>query len=168
MPLIQQIKLEAAVDESGQCDYMYGDALRQIGRFREAERLLISAAEQGATTTRFNAMISRAFLLRDKGCFNEAADLLSLIASECDSLPGWFWVVRSSVSSKRELFVESIEFLKRAEFGTDVDEDEVFLNLAYSFRALEQFNEAVLYAKKVIEMDSSLSDQAISIIDSVS
>lgn len=160
LALIAAIGASAAAQQHAECQFRLGDALRQIGRSAAAQVALRWAIDQGDDDLRFNAQVSLALLQRDCGQFAQAEQTLAQIAAEQAALPGWFWVIRASVAANQERFDLAVERLQIAETAGDVDLDEVYLNLAYAYRALEDEERSAAYAAQVLASGSDLSAAA--------
>ncbi|PQO47662.1 tetratricopeptide repeat protein [Blastopirellula marina] len=164
LPLIAAIRASAVASQHAECQFRLGDALRQIGRSADAQESLQTAIGQATGDLRFNAQVSLALLQRDAGQFAASEQTLAQIAAERMPLPGWFWVIRASAAANQEQFAAAIDFLHVAEASDDVDLDEVYLNLAYAYRALEETEESAAYAAKVLALNSDLSAAARQIL----
>lgn len=123
----------------------YGDALREVGRFREAARVYSLALEYAKKpASQFSLMMGIA-LARSHVVPAEAEEWFARALELDTHKPGWTWVLRGANLAILELFDKAIECYARALKSKDVDRDEALHNLARVYRALGDYETAAAY-----------------------
>ena len=134
-----------------------GDALRTVGRLREAEEALLTAADLASGSHRFSVYARIGMLMTDRGSPSDAEKWFRVATSE-PGCPGWVWVLRGENLLRGESYRLAKSCLETALISEDSDKDEVFLNLGLLERAQRRYEEARKHANDALAIDPNYVD----------
>jgi tetratricopeptide (TPR) repeat protein len=123
----------------------YGNALRAVGRFREAVRVYTLALEHAKKpAAQFNLMMGVA-LARSNAAPAEAEEWFAKALELDTHEPGWAWVLRGANLAILERFDKAIECYALALKSKDTDREEALQNIARVYRAVGDYETAAAY-----------------------
>ncbi len=138
--------------------YLYGDALRIVGRSEEAIKALKKALRKAPIS--FRAYVcARIGMVYEGNHSPRLAEKWFKRATEkehCDQ--GWVWVYRGCLLASVGKFPESLFAHRQALKLKDVDKEEAHLNVGYVLRAMGQYAEACKHFKKALVIDPEYSE----------
>lgn len=144
------------VPDNGLAWFQFGDSLRSIGRYREAEQALLTARGLAPRTHRF-AVEARLGMLCSKRDSPRQAEKWFRIATSDSDCPGWVWCLRGANLLRMESIRLARDCLKAALDREDVDREEGLLNLGLAARTVREYDDAARYAKEALEIDPGYS-----------
>jgi tetratricopeptide (TPR) repeat protein len=145
--------------------YMYGDALRIVGRSQEAEVALLHAAELDLSK-RVHVCVRLAHLYKECHRCADAERYYSEAISDPEWKDvGWLWILRGCNLAAWGRYAEAETCHRKAmemECG-DCDNDEAWLNIGLVLRAQGRYAEAIDALKKslVINSDCKTAQEAL-------
>jgi tetratricopeptide (TPR) repeat protein len=145
------------VPERGIAWFHLGDALRNIGRFKEGEEALLKAVSLAPDRSRFT-VYARLGMLAAKRSSPSDAERWYLLATAEPGCPGWMWCLRGANLARLEAYGLANACLESALKADDVDKEEVFLNLALVARAQRQYREARSFLEAALAIDANYDD----------
>jgi tetratricopeptide (TPR) repeat protein len=151
--------------EDGLAWFQYGDSLRVLGRYHDAERALLRARDMAPEARRFVVDARLGMLFSKSGARAEAEKWFRLATSDGDSA-GWMWCLRGANLLHMESIDAAKECLRTALGCKDVDREEVLLNLGLAARAVGEYDEAARLANEALDVDPSYQP-ARELLDSV-
>ena len=132
--------------------YLYGDALRVVGRFEEAIKALKKALPKAPI--HFRGYVCARIGMAYEGSYSPGlAEKWFQRATEkehCDQ--GWAWVFRGGLLARVGKLSEALCAYREALKQKNVDKDEVHLNIGYALRAMGQYGEACKHFKKALRI----------------
>jgi superkiller protein 3 len=132
--------------------FLYGDALRELGRFVEAEAILLRVLPDAPPNRRADVMARLGMLKGDHGSLDEAETWFEqAIADEFGRSKGWIWILRGANLAVAGRFDEAI-FCHRQATLLPGDRDEAYLNLGYVLRAKCEYSEAIECFQAALEL----------------
>jgi tetratricopeptide (TPR) repeat protein len=134
--------------------FCWGDSLRAIGRFREAEEALLTSRDLAPKSQLFTVDARLGMLLAKSGSPAEAEKWFRLATSSSEC-PGWAWVLRAVNLIRMESIKLARECLRAAKLRGDVDLEEVMLNEALIDRYLGNYEDATRGAEGALEIDAN-------------
>jgi tetratricopeptide (TPR) repeat protein len=139
--------------------FMYGDALRVVGRSSESEKALLQALE--LETSKRTYICSRiASLYSEMGRHADAERYYAEVTSDpAWQSHGWAWILRGGNLAALGNFTLAEECHRKAIEVGDCDVDEAWLNVGLVLRAQRRYAEAIDAIRRSIEIDPS-SDMA--------
>lgn len=143
----------SVVSDNGLAWFQYGDSLRSIGRYREAEQALLTARDLAPKTRRF-AVEARLGMWCSKRDSAQQAEKWFRLATADSGCPGWVWCLRGANLLRMESVRLARDCLKAALAREDVDREEALLNLGLAARRMREYDDAARYAKEALEIDS--------------
>lgn len=153
------------VIDNGLAWFQYGDSLRSIGRFRDAEQALLTARDLAPRARRF-AVEARLAMLYSKSESPRQAEKWFRLATSDSDCPGWVWCLRGANLIRMESIRLATDCLSTALARGDVDREEVLLNLGLAARCVGEYEKAAVHAKEALELDPNYSP-ARDLLDSV-
>jgi tetratricopeptide (TPR) repeat protein len=145
------------VSENGFAWFLLGDALRNIGRFKEGEEALLKAVSLAPDESKF-AVYARLGMLAAKRSSPSDAEEWYRLATVEPGCPGWMWCLRGANLARLEAYRLANTCLEAALKADDVDREEVFLNLALDARAQRQYQEARAFLEAALAIDANYED----------
>jgi tetratricopeptide (TPR) repeat protein len=110
----------------------YGDALREVGRQREAIRILTRAFERATKSSLKVLLAIRIAMAFERADANEAEAWYSRAAELDEDMAGWAWVLRGANLANLERFNAAIDWCHRGgQHATDARCDPVHLRGDY-------------------------------------
>lgn len=152
--LSEYVKLKP---DRGMAWFYLGDALRTIGRLKDAEEALTRALDLAPKSHRFTVYARMAMLMQKREGPAEAETWYRLATAE-PSCPAWMWCLRGANLISTESYRLAKSCLESALSGEDVDKEEAYLNLALIARAERRYQDARVYSQNALEIDSEYSD----------
>jgi len=140
------------VSNNGLAWFQYGDSLRSIGRYREAEQALLTARDLAPKTRRF-AVEARLGMLCSKRDSPRQAEKWFRLATADSGCPGWVWCLRGANLLRMESVRLARDCLKAALDREDGDREEALLNLGLAARCAREYDDALRYAREALEID---------------
>ncbi len=138
--------------------YLYGDALRVVGRFEEAIKALKKALPK--TPILFRSYVCARIGMAYEGSYSPGlAEKWLKRATEkeiCDQ--GWAWVFRGCLLASAGKFPEALFAHREALKQINVDKEEAHLNIGYVLRAMGRYAEACKHFKKALVIDPEYSE----------
>ena len=132
--------------------FLYGDALRELGRFVEAEPVFLRVLPDAPPDRRAAVMARIGLLKGEHGCLDEAEGWFErATADESGRSEGWIWIMRGANLAVAGRFDEAIFCHRQAALLPDV-RDEAYLNLGYVLRAKREYAEAIECIRKALEL----------------
>lgn len=145
--------------------FLLGDALRELGRFEEAEEMLLRALSCAPPTSRASIMARLGMLKNKHGVLAEAEEwFLRATSDETGKGKGWIWIMRGAnlaILGHCDAAASCHERATQLEGG---DRDEAFLNLGYVRRAQRRYAEAADAFRKAIDLSPGYTE-AIAALD---
>lgn len=136
-----------------------GDLLRVLGRWREAEAVLMHAHDIAPIEHRPTVAGCLAFLYSEHDEWEKAETWFqTTLADPKRAQESWWWIFRGSNLAKMERFAEAESHFHRAASLKDNALDEAYLNIGLMRRALEDFDRARLFAEKALAVDPDYSE----------
>jgi tetratricopeptide (TPR) repeat protein len=144
--------------------YLYGDALRVLGRRTEAEQALLKALE-GAPHGVVHALYVRLAMLQNSRGRHEVAEGYYRLAVETTGSDlGWLWMLRAGNLMELEKYDEAISAYLTALQLPEEDHDaaknrgrlghrEAYLNLGCAYRALRNYDLAARAFQSALDLD---------------
>jgi len=133
--------------------FLFGDSLRVLGLYDEAERALLRAVEITASPD-WVLQLTLAHLYKDCGNHVEAERWFELAALDpAASEQAWFWVLRGSNLSSHGQFKQAEKCFRQAIDQQDDNRDEAHLNLGYALRAQGRYVEARRQFRHALEIN---------------
>lgn len=133
---------------------VYGEVLRTLKRFREADCALLRALKFAPRDYRWTVQARIGLLRCAQGRFSEAE---TWYARACNTkegkLHGWLWILRGSNLADLERFRSSERCLRLALTLDDASYDEAYLNLAMVMRSQERYDEAIAALNQALQID---------------
>lgn len=142
----------SVVPDNGLAWFQYGDSLRSIGRFRDAEQALLTARDLAPKARRF-AVEARLAMLFSKRESPRQAEKWFRLATSDSGCPGWIWCLRGANLLRMESIRLARDCLKTALAHEEVDREEVLLNLGLAARCAGEYDDAARCAKEALEID---------------
>jgi tetratricopeptide (TPR) repeat protein len=135
--------------------FYFGDALRSVGRLREAEEALLKAMDLAPTgSTVYGHM---GMLISKRGSPSDEEKWYRLATSE-PGCPGWIWALRGENLLRAENYRLAKSCLETALTSEDVPKEEVFLNLALMERAQRRYDEARKHINDALALDPNYDE----------
>jgi len=137
---------------------LYGDALRIIGRHRQAKDALLTALELAPETEKsyINGRIGLLCQTHNSPVESEKGYKL---ATENETKPvAWLWILRGSNLAVLEQYENSLNGLQKATSFKSEERDEAFLNIALVLRAMGKYSEAIEALKQALEINPSYQE----------
>lgn len=142
----------SVVTENGLAWFQYGDSLRSIGRYREAEQALLKARNLAPKARRF-AVEARLGMLSSSRDSPRQAEKWFRLATSDSGCPGWVWCLRGANLLRMESIRLAKDCLNTALARDDVDREEVLLNLGLAARWAGEYDDVARFAKKALQID---------------
>lgn len=146
--------------------FTYGDALRVVGRFREAQRAFIQALRHAEPDKKPTVWIrlgmvcsARGHRLRAERWFARAG------ASKHSNCLDWFWILRGANLAEMGRFDEAEDCHRRA-IQLDEHNSEAYLNLGLVLRAKRRYSDALIALQRSHALDSN-DAQTVEAIESL-
>ncbi|MEK8020581.1 MAG: tetratricopeptide repeat protein [Candidatus Parabeggiatoa sp.] len=137
---------------------LYGDALRIIGRAKQAMDALLTALELAPETEK-SYIYGRIGLLCQTYHSPAEAEKWYKRATENESKPvAWLWILRGSNLAALEEYEKSLNCLQKASRLKSEERDEAFLNMALVLRAKGQYSPAIEALKQALEINPSYQE----------
>jgi tetratricopeptide (TPR) repeat protein len=143
--------------QNGIAWFHLGDALRNIGRLKEAEDALLKAVSLAPSTSKF-AVYARIGMVTAKRSSPSDAEKWYRLATADAGCPGWMWCLRGANLLRTEDYALAKTCLEAALTSDDVVRDEVFLNLALIARAQKHYDEARALLEQALALDANNED----------
>ncbi len=135
--------------------FVYGDALRDIGRKKDALRVIESLKEKDfeeyADQVAYRIPMYLGTVYKDMGDLPQAVSLFRE-ALELNSRTTVTYIYLASALHECGEYQESLEVLDRA-LSIKGDTDEVYLNMALNLRSMKCYQEAYEAVQKALEID---------------
>lgn len=128
----------------------YADALRIVGRQRDAVRLFKRAFKSATNSTDKAYVAIRIAMSLENTNPAEAEEWYATAMDLDDALPGWAWGLRGANLTHLERFEAAIDCNARALKSKDVDRDEVLKNIALAYRAMADYDTCAAYLQRAI------------------
>jgi tetratricopeptide (TPR) repeat protein len=144
--------LVRANPDDGMAWFNLGDALRSIGRLKEAEEALLTARELAPKSHRFTVDARLGMVVSKSGSPADAEKWFRLATSDGEC-PGWVWVLRAANLIRKESTKLARECLKAAKHRDEVDLEEVLLNEALIERCEGNYEAAARCAEDALKID---------------
>jgi len=128
----------------------YANALRVVGRTREAAALFKQALEHAPGPAGQFALMNRIAMSLELAAPEEAEEWYAKACEADKDVPAWAWLFRGNNLAKLERFETAIECYGNALTAKDVDRAEVFQQLALAYRALSDYDTAITYLARAI------------------
>jgi tetratricopeptide (TPR) repeat protein len=138
--------------DDGMAWFSLGDALRSIGRLKEAEEALLTARELAPKSHRFTVDARLGMVVAKSGSPADAEKWFRLATSDSEC-PGWVWVLRAANLIRKESTKLARECLKAAKLRDEVDLEEVLLNEALIERCEGNYEAAARCAEDALKID---------------
>lgn len=138
--------------DDGLAWFNLGDALRSVGRLKEAEEALLTARELAPKSHRFTVDARLGMVLSKSGSPADAEKWFRLATSDGEC-PGWVWVLRAANLVRNESAKLARECLKAAKLRGEVDLQEVLLNEALIERCEGNYEAAAHCAEEALKID---------------
>lgn len=136
--------------------YMYGDALRVVGRRIESEQALLRALELVPESKRAYVLCRLARLYDDMGRHTEAERYFLEVTSDPEWKDlGWLWIMRGTNLACLGEFRLAEKCHRKATELKEVDVDEAWLNIGLVLRAQAKYADAANALRKCLELDPS-------------
>ncbi len=139
--------------------FLFGDALRVIGRYDEAEDALLKALKYGPSDKRCFVYVRLAMTDDGRGRHEHAE---KWFAKACRSKAvqnlGWIWVLRGANIVNIGKLKNAEKYYRKAIKMKNVDLDEAHLNLGYALRAQGKYTEAKKETTKALKIDPKNKD----------
>jgi tetratricopeptide (TPR) repeat protein len=146
----------AEVADDAYAWFMYGDSLRAIGRFREAEQALLTTRELAPIEHRSAVEAQLGMLETERGALQRAEEWFQRATADA-GCPGWVWVLRGENLLRMESVRLARDCLSTALKLSEVDREEVLLNLALAARYMEEYEKAAALAQEALAIDPDYS-----------
>jgi tetratricopeptide (TPR) repeat protein len=149
--------------------FLFGDSLRVMGLFDEAERALLQAVELTATAD-WVLQLTLAHLYKDCGNHVEAERWFELAAADCAATgQAWFWVLRGANLTSHGQFTQAETCFRQAIDLQDDNRDEAHLNLGYALRAQGKYLEARRQFRHALDLnpDYTLAERALAGLEGI-
>lgn len=137
---------------------LYGDALRVLGRFQEAQPALKKALQLSSEDQRDIVCARIGMLYENQRSRAEAEEWYKLALQNAGKQLGWLWVFRGANLAAMEQYEEALACHRRAILTEDVDEDEAYLNLGLVFRAMGRYEEAIEAFRRALEINPAYAE----------
>jgi tetratricopeptide (TPR) repeat protein len=145
--------------------FLFGDALRSVGRLKEAEEALLKAVDLAPKENRFLVYMRIGMLMTKRGSPSDAEKWYRVATSEA-GCPGWMWCLRGENLLRTEAYGLAKTCLEAALISEDVVKEEVFLNLALMERAQRLYAEARKHLHDALAIDPNY-DEAKRVLQSL-
>jgi tetratricopeptide (TPR) repeat protein len=140
--------------DDGLAWFNLGDALRSIGRLKEADEALLTARELAPKSHRFTVDARLGMVVSKSGSPADAEKWFRLATSDGEC-PGWVWVLRAANLIRKESTKLARECLKTAKLRDEVDLQEVLLNEALIELCDGNYEAAARCADEALKIDSN-------------
>lgn len=129
----------------------FGDALRAVGRLREAEATLLKAADLAPENKRYLVYARIGMVVAKRASPSEAEKWYRAATSGAEC-PGWIWCLRGENLRRTDSHALARSCLETALRSEDVAKQEVFLNLALLERAQRRYDDARQYLNSALPL----------------
>ncbi|HID99941.1 MAG TPA: tetratricopeptide repeat protein [Thiotrichaceae bacterium] len=137
---------------------LYGDALRIIGRAKQAMDALLTALELAPEKEK-SYIYGRIGLLCQTHHSPAESEKWYKRATETETMPvAWLWILRAYNLTALEQYEKSLNCLQKATRLKSEERDEAFLNIALVFRAMGQYSQAIEALKQALEINPSYQE----------
>jgi tetratricopeptide (TPR) repeat protein len=143
--------------QNGIAWFYLGDALRNIGRYKEGEDALLKAVSLAPDNSRF-AVYARIGMLSAKRASPSEAEKWYRLATAEAGCPGWMWCLRGANLLRIEAHGLAKTCFEAALSSDDVVKEEVFLNLALLARSQRQYREARVFLQEALQIAPDYED----------
>ena len=145
--------------------FLFGDALRVVGRFREAQRAFFRALENAETDNKPRIWIGLAMVCSSRGFRSKAEKWFACVgATNYVNCLDWFWILRGANLAEWGRFEEA-EVCHRRAIQLNELNAEAYLNLGYVLRAKRMYSDASAAFQKSHDLEPS--DETKKAIDSL-
>jgi tetratricopeptide (TPR) repeat protein len=147
---VELFKAYVELDQQrGMAWFHLGDALRAVGRHREAETALRKALDLTPGRHRY-AVYARIAMVLEKRASPLDAEKCYRIATAEAGCPGWMWTLRGANLLRAEAYGLAQTCLETALKSDDVVREETLLNLALMARSQGLYADARRYAEQAL------------------
>ena len=137
---------------------MYGIALRELGRHNEGLSALTKAYELTPETHQGFIAMQIGVLIKDYRSPKEASAWFEIGTKYLGPSSGWPWVIRGENLVSMGEFDAAIACFKTAQSGEHDQKDEALFNLGLVYRAVGDYEKAVLCLERAIQITPNYED----------